>query len=62
MNCRVCLRCSRTDSESVSTRMPSDTGMLQAMSDQLSPPPSPSTSTTQTRQLPATDRCGCQQK
>src|SRR5512137_2479381 len=62
MNCSVSRRRSRTASESVSTRMPSVTGMLQAMSIQLLPPPSPSTSTTQMRQLPATDRCGCQQK
>ncbi len=58
MNCIVALRCSRTRSESVSTRMPSVTGMLQAISTQFLP----SSCTTQMRQLPATDSYGCQQK
>src|SRR5512134_178734 len=62
MNCSVSRRRARTASESVSTRMPSVTGMLQAISIQLLPPPSPSTSTTQIRQLPEIDRLGCQQK
>ena len=52
------LRYSFTGSESVSTRRPSDTGMLQAISTQLRP----STCTQQMRQLPATESSGCQQK
>src|SRR5512137_835897 len=61
MNCIVALRRAFTPSESVSTRMPSVTGMLQAISIQLSPS-LPSTSTTQMRQLPAIERSLCQQK
>jgi len=57
-NCITILRCAFTRSESVNTRNPSVTGMLQAISTQLRP----STCTTQIRQLPATDSCGCQQK
>src|SRR5512144_2062391 len=57
-NCSVALRCSRTSSESVSTRWPSATGMLHAISTQFLP----SGWTTQMRQLPAIDRFGCQQK
>ena len=57
----VCLRRARTGSESVLTRMPGVTGMLQAIS--IQPPPfGSSTSTTQMRQLPAIDSDGCQQK
>ena len=54
MSCSIDLRCSRTRSESVSTRKPSVTGMLQAISTQLRP----STCTTQTRQLPAIESAG----
>jgi hypothetical protein len=57
MSCRIDLRYLRTASESVSTRRPSDTGMLQAISTQLLP----STCTAQTRQLPAMESAGCQQ-
>jgi hypothetical protein len=42
----------------VSTRSPSLTGMLQAISTQLRP----SICTAHTRQLPAMDNAGCQQK
>jgi len=64
MNCIVSLRRWRTRGESVSTRMPVVMGMLQAMSSQPLPSAAPSavTSTVQMRQLPGTDRFGCQQK
>ncbi len=52
------MRYAFTGSESVSTRSPSVTGMLQAISTQLRP----STCTQQIRQLPATESSGCQQK
>ena len=52
------LRYSFTTSESVSTRRPSVTGMLQAISTQLRP----STWTAHMRQLPAIESSGCQQK
>src|SRR5664279_3548990 len=58
----ICFLRVRTRGESVSTRMPLATGMLQAMSSQPWAVPSPSTSTMQIRQLPGTDRAGCQQK
>src|SRR5215207_7884541 len=58
----TCLRRTRTCGESVSTRMPLATGMLHAMSSQPAAVPSPSISTMQTRQLPGTERAGCQQK
>jgi hypothetical protein len=58
MSCMIVLRYAFTASESVSTRNPSATGMLQAISTQLRP----STWTAQMRQLPATDSSGCQQK
>src|SRR5512143_4166921 len=61
ISCSVSLRRLRTDSVSVSTFMPSSIGMLQAISDHVPPLPS-STSTMHMRQLPATDRFGCQQK
>ena len=57
-SCMIDLRYAFTTSESVSTRRPSVTGMLQEISTQLRP----STCTQQMRQLPATDSCGCQQK
>src|SRR5215213_1490564 len=60
--CSICWRRSRTRGESVSTRMPLATGMLQAMSSQPAAAPSPSISTMQIRQLPGTERAGCQQK
>src|SRR4051794_20445933 len=56
------LRRALTRSESVRIRMPLAIGMLQAMSSQPAAAPSPSTSTMQMRQLPGTDRAGCQQK
>src|SRR5262252_8048771 len=62
ISCSICLRRVRTRGESVSTRMPLATGMLQAMSSQPCAVPSPSTSTMQMRQLPGTERAGCQQK
>ena len=52
------LRYSLTTSESVSTRRPSLTGMLHAISTQLRS----SIWIAHMRQLPATDSCGCQQK
>ena len=58
ISCMIDLRYAFTVSESVSTRRPSATGMLQAISTQLRP----STWTQQMRQLPATDSFGCQQK
>src|ERR1039457_6011093 len=61
-SCSISLRRARTRGESVITRMPLATGMLQGMSSQPSPPPSLSTSTMQMRQLPGTDSWGCQQK
>src|SRR6476620_6682919 len=61
-SCSISLRRARTLSESVRTCMPLATGMLQAMSSQPAEAPSPSTSTMQMRQLPGTDRAGCQQK
>jgi hypothetical protein len=54
------LRRALTFSESVSTRRPLVAGMLQAMS--IQPPLSASTSTMHSRQFPAMDRFGCQQK
>ncbi len=54
MSCMIDLRYAFTASESVSTRKPSVTGMLQAISTQLRP----STWTQQMRQLPATDSSG----
>src|SRR5678809_64950 len=62
ISCSICLRRARTRGESVSTRMPLATGMLQAMSSQPCAVPSPSISTMQMRQLPGTERAGCQQK
>jgi hypothetical protein len=56
-SCRIDLRYASPRSESVSTRKPSDTGMLQAISTQLRP----STCTQQMRQLPRRE-LGCQQK
>src|SRR5450432_3443737 len=61
-SCSISLRRARTRGESVRTRMPLATGMLQAMSSQPAPPPSVSISTMQMRQLPGTERSGCQQK
>src|SRR6185369_13052083 len=62
ISCSICLRRACTRGESVSTRMPLATGMLQAMSSQPWAVPSPSISTMQMRQLPGTERAGCQQK
>src|SRR3982750_2898691 len=58
----ICFLRARTRGESVSTCMPLATGMLQAMSSQPAAVPSPSISTMQIRQLPGTERAGCQQK
>src|SRR3982750_1901995 len=58
----ICFLRARTRGESVSTRMPLATGMLQAMSSQPAAAPSPSISTMQIRQLPGTERAGGQQK